>query len=109
MATLTFTRQKLPTGWLRKLHIFVDKDIVLSLKNGETASVEVADGPVRLRCGMALGRVSDVYLVDFTDIPAAAVTAWANPRFPLLDFFGPDGKPLHVEREGEPRLPDFIY
>ena len=109
MAKLIVHRQKLLPGCFMHLHILVEGKIVLTLKNGETASCEVEDSLAHVRCSLTLGRASDAYLVDFSALPEVHVTAWANTRFPVLDFADADGKPLRIEREDDGRMPSFLY
>ena len=109
MAKLVVQRRKLLPGCFMKLHIMVDGEIVLSLKNGERGECEVKDAPARVCCSLTLGRSSVVWLPDFSEHPEICATAWANPRFPVLEFALPDGTPLRAEREDSDRLPDFLY
>jgi len=69
----------------------------------------VPDGPIHVRCGLTLGRTSDLFTVDLTDVPVVRVTAWANTAFPVLEFAGEDGAMLPVECSVEARMPHFLY
>ena len=109
MAKLIVNRKKLLPGCFMHLHILVGGKIVLSLKNGGSGECEVPDEPAHVRCSLTLGRASNVYLVDFSAQPEVHVTAWANTRFPVLDFADAQGEPLRVEQEVSDRLPDFLY